>query len=354
MLTHWIGLAAVLGGLILPTLAQEVSTVRYSNEVQEVIPEVVDGQLRLIVRGVLLDGCEGETRVETMRSGSAFFVDLYRELDASQPCTRALLPFETVVDGTGLFELDANATLPTYLIVNNRAYYVARAQISPVPSAALIAPRLNELTRGYLPVEAITPIIEADGVLFLRLSGTGRDGCVTPVARALPNWQAPREVVIEAFDLIDPGAMCIQVLTPFEIIIPANAAPDAVDQFRFYGFTLPWDASRSASEQIFRVYELGADALEAEVLAGPPSQVKVIVRGMQSMRCAQPPAPIIGQRVENDLYLKVINVEANANPCAALLVAEPFTSEIVLPTDQLAPGTVRIHASVITLEIVLD
>jgi len=158
--------------------------------------------------------------------------------------------------------------------------------------------------------------------------------------------------VIETFDLIDPEAMCIQVLTPFEIVIPANAAPDAVDQFRWYGFALPWDASRSASEQIYRVYELGADALEAEVLAGPPTQIKVIVRGMQSMRCAQPPAPIIGQRVENDLYLKVINIEVE--PCANLTIAEPFTSEIVLPADQLAPGTVRIHAGGITLEIALD
>jgi hypothetical protein len=352
MFKRWIGLAAALGGLVLPTFAQEVSTVRYFNDVQEVIPEVVDGQLQLVVRGVLPDGCQGETRVETMRSGSAFFVDLYRELDASQPCTRALLPFETVVDGMGLFTLDANATLPTYLIVNNRAYYVARAQISPVPGAALIAPRLNELALGYLPVETIIPVVESDGALFLRLSGTGRDGCVTPVARALPSWHAPREVVIETFDLIDPGAMCIQVLTPFEIVIPANAAPDAVDQFRWYGFALPWDASRSASEQIYRVYELGADALEAEVLAGPPTQIKVIVRGMQSMRCAQPPAPIIGQRVENDLYLKVINIEVE--PCANLTIAEPFTSEIVLPTDQLASGTVRIHAGGITLEIALD
>lgn len=351
MLKRWMLIAAAFGATF-ASAAQETPMIRYMNEVQEVIPEVVDGKLTLTVRGVLADGCEGETITQTLRSGSALFIDLYREFEAEPVCTRALLPFEIVVDGSGLVTLDADATLPNVLVVNERVYRVDLPQIEPVPAATLIAPRLSEMSRGFLNVETITPIINEDTSISLRLQGMGNDGCVRPIVRALPNWQNPREIVIDAFDAVDPAAMCLQALTPFDVTIPANTQLGEFDVFRLYGLPFGMDAAISAATQTFIVQSLAIDTVDAEVRATFPDQLLVVKASGTIDGCTQEPGLFLQQIVENMVQLRAARIVPDMQACT--MIARPLELSFSIPTRLLPTGTVAIivnNNSPITVEL---
>jgi hypothetical protein len=352
MLKRWILMVMAAAGGIFASGAQEAAMIRYTNDVQEVIPEVVDGKLALTVRGVLADGCMGETTVETMRSGNALFIDLYREFETQPACTRALLPFEVVVDGTGLFTLDADATLPHILVVNERVYRVHRAQIEPMPNATLVAPHLGELSRGFLNVETITTIINEDTSIALRLQGMGSDGCVTPVVRAVPHHASPREIVIEAFSAVDPAAMCLAALTPFDVTIPTTAQLGAFDLFRLYGLPFALDPAISAATQTFIVQQLAIDTVDAEVRATYPDQLVVVKASGTIDGCPQEPGLFLQQIVENMVQLRAARIVPDMQACT--MIARPLELSFSIPTRLLPTGTVAIvinNNSPITVEL---
>lgn len=340
MLKRWMLMMIVAAGGIFASMAQETTMIRYTNDVQEVIPEVVDGKPVLIVRGVLADGCRGETIVETMRSGNALFIDLYRAFETQPTCTRALLPFEVVVDGTGLFTLDADATLPHILVVNERVYRVHRAQIEPVPGATLVAPRLGELSRGFLNVETITPIVNEDGTVALRLQGMGNDGCVTPVARAVPHPQLTGEILIEVFDAVDPAAMCAAALTPFDVTIPTDAQLGALNQFRLYGLPFALDPDLSTATQTFVVQLLAIDTVDAEIRATYPDQLVVVKASGTIDGCPQEPGMFLYQIVENMVQLRAARIVPEQQACT--MIARPLELSFSIPTRLLPTGTVAI------------
>jgi hypothetical protein len=340
MLKRWMLIAAAAFGATLASAAQENTMIRYMNDVQEVIPEVVDGKLTLTVRGVLADGCQGETITQTLRSGNALFIDLYREFEDEPVCTRALLPFEVVVDGSGLVTLDADASLPRVLVVNERVYRVDLPQIEPVPGATLIAPRLSEMARGFLNVETITTIINEDTSIALRLQGLGNDGCVTPIVRAIPNWQNPREILIEAFDAVDPAAMCLQALTPFDVTIPANAQLGEVELFRLYGLPFELNPEISAATQTFIVQMLAIDTVDAEVRATFPDQLLVVTARGVIDGCPQEPGLFLQQIVENMVQLRAARIVPDMQACT--MIARPLELSFSIPTRLLPTGEVSI------------
>ncbi len=352
MLKRWILIAGAVVGASVAGAAQENTMIRYMNDVQEVIPEVVDGKLMLTVGGLLPDGCEGETIAQTQRSGSALFIDLYREFEAEPICTRALLPFEVVVDGSELLTLDADATLPNVLVVNERVYRVDLPQIEPVPGATLIAPRLSEMARGFLDVETITALTNADGSLALRLQGIGSDGCVTPIVRAIPNWQNPSEVLIEAFNAVDPAAMCLQALTPFDVTIPANVQMGDFDLFRLYGLPFELDPEMDAAPQTFIVQTLAVDTVDAEVRATFPDQLVVVTASGVIDGCPQTPGLFLRQIVEQTVQLQAARIVPEMQACT--MIARPLMLSVSLPTRLLPTGTVVIvvnDASPVTVDL---
>ncbi|XWX03188.1 hypothetical protein VZO05_11815 [Aggregatilineales bacterium SYSU G02658] len=352
MLRRWILIAVAVVGAGFASAAQENDIVRQMYDVEEVIPEVVDGQLTLIVRGLLPDGCEGETIAQTQRSGSALFIDLYRQFEAEPVCSLGVQPFEVVVDGSELLTLDADATLPNVLVVNARVYRVNLPQIEPMPSATLIAPTLSELSRGFLDVETITALTNVDGALALRVQGMGSDGCVTPIVRAIPDWQTPREVLIEAFNAIDPAAMCLQALTPFDVTIPANVQIGDFDLFRLYGLPFELDPEMDAAPQTFVVQTLAVDTVDAEVRATYPDQLVVVTASGVIDGCSQTPGLFLRQIVEQTVQLQAARIVPEMQACT--MIARPLMLSVSLPTRLLPTGTVVIvvnDASPITVEL---
>lgn len=324
----------------LPALAQEDNTmVRYHNRVDSVAAQVSpDNTLQIVVSGVLPDGCRAETTVATSRVNNVWFVDLYRDLPANQPCTRALLPFESVVDATELLTLDADAMLPYLMVVNGTAYEINRAQVDPVPgsnTAPIVPPIFTQLVRAEVILETITVVHNEAGQYDLRLTGSLNDGCQILVARAYPQWNDENKIVVEAWSAFNVAAMCTMGLVPFDMTL-ASAGDVAAQDIVVNGIVVTPDKSLNVNTQTFIFNQMVVESAEAVMLESFPPQISLTVNGIKD-GCDQQIQVVALPAQETRIPVLVVRVLPENQPCT--MIALPYTVTVALPTTGLMAGT---------------
>nr|MCU0464989.1 hypothetical protein [Anaerolineae bacterium] len=183
------GLLLVMVGI--NAMAQDEPTRRTPNPVDTVeLLADENGALSLLIKGALPDGCNIETQTETTRVGTAWFIDLFRDVPEGAICPAvrdvpegAICPavmrfYEVTVDGAALSELDESDQLISHIIINGRIYGIERAAISDVPGSSSDGPppMLSEMwVRGDLPVDRINITIAETGERVITLYGTQTD-----------------------------------------------------------------------------------------------------------------------------------------------------------------------------------
>jgi hypothetical protein len=324
----------------LPALAQEGNEmVRYHNRVDSVTAQVSDDNtLQIVVSGVLPDGCRAETTVATSRVNNVWFVDLYRDWPANQPCTRALLPFESVVDATELLTLDAEAMLPHLMVINGNPYEINRAQIEPMPdssTAPLVPPIFTPLARAEVIPETITVVHNEAGQYDLRLAGNMNDGCQMLVARAYPLWNDESRIVVEAWSAFNIAAMCTLALVPFDVAL-ANTSDTVAQDIVVNGIVVTPDKSLSVNTQTFIFNQMVVETAETAILESFPPQIGLTVNGIRD-GCEQPIQVVAQPAQERRIPVLVVRVMPENTPCT--MIARPYSVTATLPTTGLMAGT---------------
>lgn len=339
-----LGLLAL--SLSMPVLAQESTAMpellRLQNTVQEVSAQVsADGTLELVISGLLQDGCEAESIVETERVGTAYFVDVYRNYAADAPCTRALLPFETTADVSDLLTLDADATLPVTLVVNDAIYRINYAQIEPLPngSAPIVPPLFSDLVRTPATVTSVSTIHNEDGTASVRLQGTTNDSCQVLIARAYPSRTTGGEITIEAYSALDIADMCALGLVPFDQVLATGADIARAVTYRLYGIAFTPDPALNTSVQEFLVQQLLIESIQVALLESLPVQIQVTANGTID-GCPQEPALVVRQLMDNSVSLEALRIVPADQACT--MIAKPLTLSLILPSDLFAAGELSI------------
>lgn len=340
---HRVVISLMLMVFIVPlsVYAQETSTgatMRYTNTIESVTPQVTNNKLELLITGLLADGCQAETIINTQRVLDTWFIDLYRELPANTPCTKALLPFEVTVDATELLTLDANATLPSYLVVNGRIYYINRAQIEPSgENTPIIAPILSEtIVRGEILLDVVTIIRTDDSTYNLQLTGNLPDGCRGLIVRSYPNWQNPTQMIVEAYRAIDIAAMCMASIVPFDETLITEADVATVSEFVINGVVYTIDKSISANTQSAIAAPMGVDTVQVFLAESFPAQYRLRVDGITD-GCEFPTQVVQGQTIDNFIYVSVVRVVAPDQACT--MIARPYDALLEINTVGLTVGT---------------
>lgn len=342
----------LLTGFTLSAFAQGDTTVtsdgtnRLFNGIDEVSLRVNSaGTLELVVAGRLMDGCQAETIVNTQRQGQTWFVDLYRVVPANTPCTRALLPFDVVVDASELLQLDEEAIIPVFLVINDRIYYVNHAQIEPIGNAQAPAPILSEAFRVELTLEKVTftSLSSRENALGVTLEGTSSDGCVNLVYRAMPAWNKEEVTDVTLYRALDPAMMCLQAITPFSASFVIDGVQNNTHTLRINGGVYEYDGTHP----VLLKSPMFVETIETAIAESFPPQLMINVSGTTD-GCNFPIQVNVLAIRENVIPLDVFRVIPDMQACT--MIANPFTASANV--GSLPSGTYTIYAgnTIITTE----
>ena len=346
MLKKVIAVSALALGIMMPTLAQEtpmLDMTRYLNTVQGIEAVVEDNKLSLVITGVLSDGCQADTEIQTQRSNNVWFIDLFRTLPVDTACTKALLPFEITVPADELLTLDAEAILPSHVVVNDKMYRLERAMVDPAQgstSAPIIAPMFTELVRANLNIETVSHIINENGTISVRVVGVTNDGCSPVIVRSYPDWTNPTQVSIQAYSAVGLADMCAAVQLPFDVtIVTENSIADATSSFLVNGITFEYDPSISTNVQEFIIQRMGVEDVQVLVLESFPPQYNIQVSGTTD-GCPQPIQVVVRQIVDNYVYAEVVRTVPPMQACT--MIAKQYMSGVTILSTILPTGTINL------------
>lgn len=362
---RWIVTFGLLMLMMVPVVAQEATPEAVAQ--QEWILDMVervevveqDGHPVLLIGGTLKNTCEAIDRTEVERRGVALFVDLYRTLNPAIRCFAPETPFEITVVVDELLALDENMTLPQYLIVNDRYYRLALAQIEPVGTPPAVPPvLLTAVARADLPVDNIAIAVQSDGFYGLTVTGQIGDGCTEPViVRARRVVQSNTQFFVDAFRLIDQPENCptVYVAIPFELTLTTDqlvTMPIIVIAGEKRYMSRPvHDLSTPEprpSGNTFRSLH-GINSVEIRVLESAPPQYGVHVTGYQPDGCTFP-IQISQTRSGSTISIQIFR-EMPIDVMCPMMIME-YSADIRLEGDFAAGAyTVEVNGTTATFEV---
>lgn len=340
-----VGLLLVMVGI--NAMAQDEPTRRTPNPVDTVeLLADENGALSLLIKGALPDGCNIETQTETTRVGTAWFIDLFRDVPEGAICPAVMRFYEVTVDGAALSELDENDQLISHIIVNGRIYGLDRVAIEDMPSdiTAVPPPLLSELwVRGDLSVERLNVTIDETGERVITLYGTQTDQCAIPVYRAVTDPVNEEHVQIEAYNVVSIAASCLNEPVPFEVVLSAPA----FTTLSLNGISIPYDPAMSVPTQEFHVQDFFVESATAAF--NDVGDIEITVTGTTD-GCEFPIQVVPQPPTENSYLVKVVRTMPTELMCT--MIARQFTETITFtPTGPVdVPVTLYIGDEMITLE----
>jgi hypothetical protein len=339
------GLLLVMVGI--NAMAQDEPTRRTPNPVDTVeLLADENGALSLLIKGALPDGCNIETQTETTRVGTAWFIDLFRDVPEGAICPAVMRFYEVTVDGAALSELDESDQLISHIIINGRIYGIERAAISDVPGSSSDGPppMLSEMwVRGDLPVDRINITIAETGERVITLYGTQTDQCAIPVYRAVTNPADEEAVQIEAYSVISIAASCLNEPVPFELVLSAPA----FTTLSLNGIAIPYDPAMSVATQEYQIQPMLVES--ASAVFNEVGDIEITVSGTTD-GCEFPIQIVPQPPTENSYLVKVVRTLPAEMMCT--MIARQFTETITFtPTGPVdVPVTLFIGDETITLE----
>jgi len=269
----------------------------------------------LVIKGDFPDGCDMPTVVNTERIGATWFVDMYREMPFDVMCPMVLVSYEQKIDASVLFEADENGNTASLIVINGMIY-----GLDLIPD---MPPTLNTLwVRGILPYVNVTTRHTEEGDMEIKILGTLTDGCAVPVYRALEDWQNPGFVTVEAYTVVNIAASCMQVQTPYELVMRSPV----FDSLAVNGVSIPFSPEMNVDTQGFFEEQLVVNLAKVEWVEGLLPNVKITVSGIKGGCDA--PVQIVPQKTGDNTYVvKVVMVLPVTVDCP--MVVRDYTEELM-------------------------